>query len=248
MGNILSDCKPEKNKKELEFKKDINSNFYKFNNSNTKTESTIAKSNKAKNKKEEQAFEDIMNEDLDNNKSNDFDIGSKVKNIDNNLELDDIETNLNINNNNKFICYFDNDKDCNIDDYKDINDFEMHEIKEGKNDVNESFISLDLMNKDENAKYNLDIIWIDEKINNSENKNYLEKMKNDYPNIKINVYDNLEEGFNEILNLEFVSTFVIVSGRLYSQYYQKLKENLVKIKCIPINLIFTSSNLSSKKY
>ena len=61
MGNILSDCKPEKNKKELEFKKDINSNFYKFNNSNTKTESTIAKSNKAKNKKKEQAFEDIMN-------------------------------------------------------------------------------------------------------------------------------------------------------------------------------------------
>ena len=104
------------------------------------------------------------------------------------------------------------------------------------------------MNKDENAKYNLDIIWIDEKINNSENKNYLEKMRNDYPNIKINAYDNLEEGFNEILNLEFVSTFVIVSGRLYSQYYQKLKENLVKIKCIQINLIFTSSNLSSKKY
>ena len=241
MGNILADCKPEKNKKELVYKKDINSNFYKFNNSNTKTESTIAKSNMAKNIKEDQAFEDIMNEDLENNKSNDFDIGSKVKNIDNNIEFDDIETNLNINNNNKFICYFDNDKDCNIDDYKDINDFETHEIKEGKNDVNESFISLDLMNKDENAKYNLDIIWIDEKINNSENKNYLEKMKNDYPNIKINVYDNLEEGFNEILNLEFVSTFVIVSGRLYSQYYHKLKENLVKIKCIPINLIFTSS-------
>ena len=122
MGNILSDCKPEKNKKELEFKKDINSNFYKFNNSNTKTESTIAKSNMAKNIKEDQAFEDIMNEDLENNKSNDFDIRSKVKNIDNNLEFDDIETNLNINNN-KFICYFDNDKGCDIDDYKDINDF-----------------------------------------------------------------------------------------------------------------------------
>ena len=109
-----------------------------------------------------------MNEDLENNKSNDFDKGSKVKNIDNILESDDIETNSNINNNNKFICYFDNDKDCNIDDYKDINDFEMHEIKEGKNDVNESFISLDLMNKDENAKYYLDIIWIDEKIRKQE--------------------------------------------------------------------------------
>ena len=57
------------------------------------------------------------------------------------------------------------------------------------------------MNKDENIKYNLDIIWIDEKVNNSENQSYLEKMKKDYPNIKITVYDNLEQGFNEILQL-----------------------------------------------
>ena len=65
-------------------------------------------------------------------------------------------------------------------------------------------------------------------------------MKNNYPNININLFNNLEEGFNKLLSLEFVSIFVIVSGRLYSQYYNKLKNNLNKIKCIPINLIFTS--------
>ena len=38
-------------------------------------------------------------------------------------------------------------------------------------------------------------------------------MKNDYPNITIINYDKLEEGFNKILELEFVSIFIIVSGR-----------------------------------
>ena len=83
-------------------------------------------------------------------------------------------------------------------------------------------------------------VWIDEKVFNSENSFYFEELKYKYPNIKINLFINLEEGFNFILNLEYISIFVIVSGKLYSQYYHKLKNNLNKIKCLPINLIFTS--------
>ena len=68
------------------------------------------------------------------------------------------------------------------------------------------------MNKNEITKFNLDIIWINEKINNYENQSYLEKMKNDYPHITITTYDILEKGFNKILELEFFSIFIIVSG------------------------------------
>ena len=217
MGNILDLCKVENNDKEITLKNEKNFNSNKFkNNNNIKTISTIFKSNEIKNIKEDEEYEGIMKEDFDNNTSYDFNIVSKVKNIYNNPEYNDIEENFNINNYNKYSNNFDEDKYFNNDSDEDIDEFGNHEIKNGKNEVNESFISLDLMNKDENVKYNLDIIWIDEKINNSENKNYLEKMKNNYPNITINVYDNLEEGFNKILNLEFVSIFVIVSGRLYS--------------------------------
>ena len=122
------------------------------------------------------------------------------------------------------------------------NEYEEEEDEGMEIKKNQTFINTDLINnnnKNENSYY-LEIFWIDEKIFNSENQMYFEIMKQNYPNIKINLFDNLEEGFNNILNLEFVTIFVIVSGKLYSQYYYKLKNNLNIIKCIPINIIFTS--------
>ena len=71
-------------------------------------------------------------------------------------------------------------------------------------------------------------------------------MKINCPNIKIKPFDNLDEGFKAILELEFISIFVIVSGRLYSQYYHKLKNNLDKIKCLPKNIIFISVKIKKK--
>ena len=126
------------------------------------------------------------------------------------------------------------------DKEKDDSEIESEEENEEKNDLEKSYISVDLINPTNETKFNLDIIWIDEKVFNSENSFYFEELKYKYPNIKINLFINLEEGFNFILNLEYISIFVIVSGKLYSQYYHKLKNNLNKIKCLPINLIFTS--------
>ena len=220
-----------------------------FNNEQSKTtnikiENKIVNQNKAKIIKAEEYIIKKKESDIstctNKAKSTNFDNESKNKNSDNNMEFNDIEVNLNIKNCKQYLNKSE-DEDCLFDDDEDLDDFEKNKIKKGKDELKESYISLDLMNKEEDAKFNLYIIWIDEKINSEENKLYLKKMKNVHPNISINVYDNLEEGFSEILKLEFVSIFVIVSGRLYSRYYNKLKENLVKIKCIPINLIFTSS-------
>ena len=41
------------------------------------------------------------------------------------------------------------------------------------------------MSKEEDTKFNLDIMWIDQNIFNSENQSYLKNMKINYPNIKI---------------------------------------------------------------
>ena len=96
------------------------------------------------------------------------------------------------------------------------------------NNITQEFISLSSMSKEEDTKFNLDIMWIDQNIFNSENQSYLENMKINYPNIKIKPFDNLDEGFKAILELEFISIFVIVSGRLFGRYIKKLKRILIK--------------------
>ena len=78
----------------------------------------------------------------------------------------------------------------------DEDEIEKEEDEEEENEINKSFINISLIKHDETNKIFLDIIWIDEKVFNSENQYYFEKMKLSYPNIKINLYDDLEEGFN----------------------------------------------------
>ena len=95
----------------------------------------------------------------------------------------------------------------------------------------------------ENNIFHLDIIWIDEKVENNENQDYFGKMKLIFKNVKINTFNNLDEGFNYLLKLNFETIFIIISGSLYTNYYYKLRKNIKNLKIIPITIIFTS-----KKY
>ena len=79
------------------------------------------------------------------------------------------------------------------DKEKDDSEIESEEENEEKNDLEKSYISVDLINPTNETKFNLDIIWIDEKVFNSENSFYFEELKYKYPNIKINLFINLEE-------------------------------------------------------
>ena len=88
----------------------------------------------------------------------------------------------------------------------------------------------------------IDTIWFDESIDNEENQEYLELL-NSISNCK--GCKSLDEGFNEFYSNEngneFKIIFVIVSGRLFGRYVQKLKENINKIINIPYTYVFTSS-------
>ena len=92
----------------------------------------------------------------------------------------------------------------------------------------------------ENNIFHLDIIWIDEKVENNENQDYFGKMKLIFKNVKINTFNNLDEGFNYLLELNFETIFIIISGRLYEKYYYRLRKNIKNLKIIPITIIFTS--------
>ena len=96
------------------------------------------------------------------------------------------------------------------------------------------------MSEEDNKNLHLDIVWIDEKVENNENQNYYGKMKLIFKNVKINTFNNLDEGFNYLLKLKFETIFIIISGRLYEKYYYLLRKNIKNLKIIPITIIFTS--------
>ena len=164
---------------------------------------------------------------------------SKNKNFNQNKQKEDENDEEKINDNN-------NNQNEQIENENSISNEEISDEFINQNNQNQienenSFININLINQNNNdSQICLDIIWIDEYVFNGENLSYFDNMKKEYPNIKIKRFKNLEQGFRYILSLEFISVFIIVSGRLYSKYYKILKENLNKIKCIPINLIFTS--------
>ena len=97
------------------------------------------------------------------------------------------------------------------------------------------------------------LIWIDTNYNNPENASYLKLMQKNKKLILI-CFHNVSAAFdylfsneeNEINKFKFREIFFLISGRLYPDYYQQLKENINKITFLPICCIFTSYNLEKR--
>ena len=106
----------------------------------------------------------------------------------------------------------------------------------------------------ENPKYiNGFIIWIDNKMNNKENTSHLKYIQEHelYKayNLMIIPFENLEVAFDFILSqINFKLLFIIISGRLYSNYLDLLNQKKNSIKCVPICTIFTSNKINSNFY
>ena len=57
-------------------------------------------------------------------------------------------------------------------------------------------------------------------------------------------FENLEAAFDFILSqINFKLLFIIISGRLYSDYLDLLNQKMNSIKCVPICTIFTSNKI-----
>ena len=67
------------------------------------------------------------------------------------------------------------------------------------------------MSEENNKNLHLDIVWIDEKVENRENKEYFREMKLIFQDVKIKSFNNLDEGFNYLLKLNFETIFIIIS-------------------------------------
>ena len=79
------------------------------------------------------------------------------------------------------------------------------------------------------------LIWIDENYNNPENSFYL-KLMSENKNLIFKCFHNVDDAFNFIFKkneyedeIRFRAIFILISGRLYPEYQQKLKERINKV-------------------
>ena len=84
------------------------------------------------------------------------------------------------------------------------------------------------------------IIWSDENINSKEYIEYIEILKS-IGNFRFICLKEIKESFVEVKKIKFEETIIIVSGKLYIDFIEELKENLTSIYIIPKIIIFTKN-------
>ena len=87
------------------------------------------------------------------------------------------------------------------------------------------------------------LIWIDAKVNNSENKGYQNLLKKKY-NLQIQAFEDAKLGINELAKIYFESIFVITSGSIYPEFFAYMKKTYEELRVVPFSIIFTSSTKS----
>ena len=104
------------------------------------------------------------------------------------------------------------------------------ETNENKNNESE------LIEIKEEAKY----IWIDPEIENEENKFHYEHIFKE-KKIDCKKFDNIDNAFNYIKeeNNFFKEIIIIISGKLFNNFYHKITQNIKLLKFSPTIMIFT---------
>ena len=82
------------------------------------------------------------------------------------------------------------------------------------------------------------IIWIDQNVNNNENKT-LQKELESHKGIELESFDSEEKGIKLLKKTKFKNTIIITSGYLYPKFYEQFQKITEEIMIIPKIIIFT---------
>ena len=84
------------------------------------------------------------------------------------------------------------------------------------------------------------IIWIDKNVNNKPGKELQNEIRK-YDALKLECFDNLENGIKCIQKIKFQKTLIILSGRLYPDFHALFKQIADDLLIIPKIIIFTGN-------
>ena len=83
-------------------------------------------------------------------------------------------------------------------------------------------------------------IWIDKNIDNEENNQYIKELES-IGLLGFRFFKEIDKAINHMKYIKFLETKVIISGRLYSEFVKKFKENIIDMCVAPKIIIFTKN-------
>ena len=78
-------------------------------------------------------------------------------------------------------------------------------------------------------------IWMDENVDNEEHALYLKELESIHL-LKYRLFKEVDKAINHMKFIQFEETKVIISGKLYSAFVRKFKENIVDM-CVALKII-----------
>ena len=93
----------------------------------------------------------------------------------------------------------------------------------------------------------LNLIWIDENLDTTENTAYISELKTN-KSFKLETFKKIDDSLKYLKTLNFEETKIIISGRLYSKFVQDFNITLKGAKVLPKILVFTGSKKKFIEY
>ena len=130
---------------------------------------------------------------------------------------------------------------CKIDIPKESEFVYNHPVTDTNNKISNNDLNNTPMIEINEDLTNKKYMWIDPAIYNYENKGYYENLTSG-KNIKIERFENIDEGYNFLIKEKnnFKCFVIIISGKLFNDFYYRIKRNINSINFSYNIIIFTS--------
>ena len=90
------------------------------------------------------------------------------------------------------------------------------------------------------------VIWIDPEVETEEINQYAKELETNVA-LKVKLFQNIDDAIEHMKEIKFQETKIIVNGGLYSEFIEKIKENISDLYIAPKIIVFTSDTKNFMK-
>ena len=90
------------------------------------------------------------------------------------------------------------------------------------------------------------VIWIDPEVETEEINQYAKELETNVA-LKVKLFQNVDDAIEHMKEIKFQETKIIVNGGLYSEFIEKIKENISDLYIAPKIIVFTSDTKNFMK-